>query len=322
MNAWPSSGTISRKQLLCSTAAVAFGTPLLVRSRADAGAPLTFASGGATLSFHIVGEGAPIVFLAGGPGFAAHYLDAIPPYLYGVSGIMLDPRGTGASTTASLSGPITLAQLAADIEALRVALGFDAITLFGHSFGGFVAMTYAQTYPSRVRGLLLIDSAPPDLALEQKLDQLRIARLTPDGHTALLTLHAQSGTDPVENVREQTRIMLPTLFSDPRNAAQFEPFIDSPDDYSPAVAAAVAPDLAAHGQAASLRDLHAPTLAVFGADDPGAALVLQAMRTEFTAPQTALIAGAGHFPWIEQPKNFYNTVLNFLTATGLGGTTP
>jgi pimeloyl-ACP methyl ester carboxylesterase len=313
---------LSRKQLLCGAGAVALGTPLLVHSRAAANQPLTFTSGGATLGFHIVGEGAPIVFLAGGPGFSAHYLDTIPPYLYGVSGIMLDQRGTGASKTPSPQAPITLAQLAADIEALRTTLGFDAITLFGHSFGGFVAMTYAQLYPSRVRGLLLIDSAPPDLALEQKLDQLRIARLAPAGRTALVALHAQSGNDPGENIREQTRLMLPTLFSDPRNAAQFEPFIDSADDYAPAVAAALAPDLAAHSQAASLRDLHAPTLALFGADDPGAALVLQAMREEFTAPQTALVAGAGHFPWLEQPKNFYNTVLNFLSATGLGGSTP
>jgi proline iminopeptidase len=317
-----SSRTISRKQLLCGAAAVAVATPLLADLPAQADSQLTFTSGDATLGYHIVGDGAPIVFLAGGPGFSAHYLDAIPPYLYGVSGIMLDQRGTGASATASPQTRLTLAQLTADIDALRMTLGFDTITLFAHSFGGFVAMAYAQAYPSQVRGLLLIDSAPPDLALEVQLDQLRLARLAPGQRAALTALHAQSGNDPGENAREQLRLMLPALFSDPHNAAQFEPFIDSNDDFTPAVAAALAPDLASHSHVAPLRDLHASTLALFGADDPGASLVIQAMRAEFTAPQTTLLPGAGHYPWLEQPKNFYNTVLNFLTATGLGGTKP
>jgi proline iminopeptidase len=235
---------------------------------------------------------------------------------------MLDQRGTGASTMPDAAQPITIADLVADIEALRTTLGFDALTIFGHSFGGFVAMAYASAHPTSVRGLLLVNSAPPDLSLEQKLDALRIARLTSDQRAALSALHAQPPGGAAENIRDQTRAMLPALFSDPQKATQFEPYLDSPEDYVPAVAAALEPDLAANGRVASLRDLHAPTLLAFGADDPGAALVVRALQAEFTAPQTALIAGAGHFPWIEQPKNFYNTVLNFLTANGLGGSNP
>jgi len=301
---------VNRKTLLRTVVACAIGLPLGLPLRARADDALTFANGDATLGFHLSGSGAPIVFLPDGPGFSADYLSAVVPYLYGVSGILLDPRGTGASQNVAVTPQtMTIANLLSDIEALRTTMGFDTITLFGHGFGGFIAMAYAAEYPAAVRGLILVDSAPPNLALEAQIDPLRIARLQPAQRAALSTLDA----------RDRLRALLPALFSDPANAAQFAPYLDSPDAYVPAVAAALAPDLAAHAALASLRDLRAPVLAVFGADDPGASLVAQALRAELRAPAVVVIPGAGHYPWIEQPKAFADAVRTFLTTNGLGG---
>ncbi|HEY0799033.1 MAG TPA: alpha/beta hydrolase [Candidatus Baltobacteraceae bacterium] len=279
---------------------------------------MTFTNGDATLGFHIIGQGSPIIFLTGGPGFSAQYLDEVVPYLYGVSGIMLDQRGTGASASISLTQQtMTIANCVSDIEALRQTLGFDSLTLFGHSFGGFMAMAYANAHPANVRALLLIDSAPPDLALEQTMEPLRLARLSAAQRAQVIALRAAPAADPAEAVRAQMRAMLPAFFADPANIDSFERHIDSPDEYVPAVSVALTPDLIANSRLGSLRGLRVPTLVLFGDQDPGHLIALHALQAWFTSPTLVTIPGAGHYPWIEQPKAFYDAVRVFLTAQGL-----
>ena len=49
----------------------------------------------------------------------------------------------------------TTAHLVADLEYLREALGISRWLVFGGSWGGLLALAYAQTYPERVLGLVL-----------------------------------------------------------------------------------------------------------------------------------------------------------------------
>ena len=53
----------------------------------------------------------------------------------------------------------------ADLEALRVALGADKLTLDGVSYGTFVAERYAMAHPDRVARLVL-DSVVPAAGLD------------------------------------------------------------------------------------------------------------------------------------------------------------
>lgn len=53
---------------------------------------------------------------------------------------------------------MTWANLTADAEALRQALGFEQWAVLGHSFGGMVALEYALRYPDSLSHLLLMDT--------------------------------------------------------------------------------------------------------------------------------------------------------------------
>ena len=53
---------------------------------------------------------------------------------------------------------MTWDNLTADADALRQSLGFDEWAVFGHSFGGQVALEYVFRYPKRVSQLLLCDT--------------------------------------------------------------------------------------------------------------------------------------------------------------------
>jgi pimeloyl-ACP methyl ester carboxylesterase len=70
-----------------------------------------------------------------------------------------DLRGHGASARTST---YSLEEMRADVHQLAGALGLDRFVLGGHSMGGTVATLFAERYPARLAGLILVDSPPPD----------------------------------------------------------------------------------------------------------------------------------------------------------------
>ncbi len=140
-----------------------------------------------------VGEGkVAIVALAGGPGqaalpFAEEFVRLLGPIAATRDLIAFDQRGIGLSQPLSCHrfelngdtppGP-TIAECAAqlgptrsfyatadsvaDIEALRVAGGYEKLVLYGTSYGTKVAEEYAQAHPSNVEALVLDSVVPPN----------------------------------------------------------------------------------------------------------------------------------------------------------------
>jgi pimeloyl-ACP methyl ester carboxylesterase len=140
-----------------------------------------------------------LVALTGGPGQGG--VDFIPrsrarmrALLHDYRLVMFDQRGTGAAAlrcpalqravgTSDLTVPppgsveacaralgpqrrfYSTADTVADLEALRVALGADKLTLDGVSYGTFVAERYAIAHPDRVAKLVL-DSVVPAAGLD------------------------------------------------------------------------------------------------------------------------------------------------------------
>jgi pimeloyl-ACP methyl ester carboxylesterase len=134
-----------------------------------------------------------VLALAGGPGQAANPLasfiaKAIAPALRGRDLIVYDQRGTGrsdplncrlspalehASTVGRLAeqcalqlgaarGAFTSEESAQDIEAIREALGYEKLVLYGTSYGTKVALEYAERYPEHVEALVLDSVVPPE----------------------------------------------------------------------------------------------------------------------------------------------------------------
>jgi pimeloyl-ACP methyl ester carboxylesterase len=139
-----------------------------------------------------------VVFLiAGGPGQGSAHVyglgdaSAVSLYRYlfpGYTLVAYDDRGTGdsglldcpelqaaitadtervaAATCANEIGPArdfySTGDHAEDLEAVRVALGFDKIALFGVSYGTKLALAYALAHPDHVERMLLDSVLPPE----------------------------------------------------------------------------------------------------------------------------------------------------------------
>jgi pimeloyl-ACP methyl ester carboxylesterase len=110
-----------------------------------------------------------------GTGAAALRCPALQRAL-GTSDLTVPPPGSVEACARAL-GPnrrfYSTADTVADLEALRVALGADKLTLDGVSYGTFVAERYAIAHPDRVAKLVL-DSVVPAAGLDGlEVDGLR-----------------------------------------------------------------------------------------------------------------------------------------------------
>ncbi len=138
----------------------------------------------------------PLFFLTGGPGQAATESFLLLQRAFMRLNqdrdiVLIDQRGTGQSHPLRCTPPeetaadsattdllaACLAQLdadprfyttsiaMADLDAVREALGYEQINLYGVSYGTRAAFTYMRAYPGRVRTVVLDGVAPPQLAL-------------------------------------------------------------------------------------------------------------------------------------------------------------
>lgn len=113
-------------------------------------------SDGLKLHFEVSGKGIPCVYLHGGPGYWSKSFQyfAGPSLEENLQMVYLDQRGCGQSEHSSIK-EYSLNRLIDDIEELRIFLGIEEWLVMGHSFGGILAVKYAQRFPERTKGLIL-----------------------------------------------------------------------------------------------------------------------------------------------------------------------
>jgi len=100
-------------------------------------------------------RGRPMLFLHGGPGAGATPVHRrfFDPSHWRI--VIFDQRGSGRSAPLGEIRDNSTEHLVADIERLRHELGISEWVIFGGSWGSTLALTYAETHPERVAGLIL-----------------------------------------------------------------------------------------------------------------------------------------------------------------------
>lgn len=100
-------------------------------------------------------DGLPVLFLHGGPGSGCTPAQRrlFDPQRF--RAVLVDQRGAGRSQPLGALNENTTADLVADLEIVREALGIPAWIVFGGSWGSLLALAYAQIYTERVLGLVL-----------------------------------------------------------------------------------------------------------------------------------------------------------------------
>ena len=100
-------------------------------------------------------KGIPAIFLHGGPGSGteAGHRSYFDPKIYRI--VLMDQRGCGKSRPHSSLKENTTWHLVEDLEVLRTFLKIEKWVVFGGSWGSTLALSYAETHPTRVLALIL-----------------------------------------------------------------------------------------------------------------------------------------------------------------------
>jgi proline iminopeptidase len=103
----------------------------------------------------------PVLTLHGGPGLTHFYFECFEDFLpqAGVQFWYYDQLGCGFSDQPKDPRLWNLERFTSEVEEVRAALGLDKMVLYGHSWGGMLAMEYALRHPQRLAGLVISNMA-------------------------------------------------------------------------------------------------------------------------------------------------------------------
>jgi len=264
-----------------------------------------------TLHYETVGHGDPVVILSGGPGFAVGYMKPVADVVARRhQAVLFHQRGTGLSAVTSYD-TLTLDGAVSDLEALREELKVNKLTIVGHSWGGMLAMLYAQAHPDRVERIVLIDSGGLTTGFMDSFSKNLQAHETAEDLDAIAYWRdpARKKENPRHAAVETLKAKTASYFFDRRKSSGFRNALHD-DGYEPRVFGALAAAFARYDVREGMKTLHAPVLIIHGRQDP---LVAGGeLHAGIPGSKLVWIENAGHFPWIEQPEAFRKAIEPFL----------
>lgn len=272
---------------------------------------------GTEIYYHMIGQGEPMMILHGGPLLDQSYLY---PQMKRLAAnhllIFADQRVSGRSSADVDPETMTIDQLIKDIEALRVKLKLGRMHLFGHSWGGMLAVRYAMRYPENLRSLILADPMPPTTELwrqEEKGINERITRADTLERRRIMRSE-EFRNRSVRAVEKLMKLSFKIQFYDSTLLDSLQ--LGLPDDYfkRSEIFRHVGPELANFNLVDSLHRITTPTLIMYGDDEPGAKLSGPVYAHAIPGSTLQIIGHSGHFPFIENPEDFFSQVGAFTSA--------
>ena len=280
----------------------------------------TFAkSDGATLGYRLLGSAAAprtLVCHPGGPGMPGGYFgDLCGLASEKVRIVLLDPRGTGASSP-PVDGSYELEEYAADLDELRRHLELERFDLLGHSHGGFVGIVYATTFPDRLDRLVLVCSTPRfSEELQAEADAAFAAHRDKPWYADAIEAQQQRQAWAFSSREEAASLYAREArlwFSDDDAADAFLPEFGRQRPDPEALRYFNTRLAAGYDVRPLLGAIRAPTLILNGADDFFGPRVSARELGAIPGSQSVVIPGAGHFPFADRPEAFRAELEAFL----------
>jgi pimeloyl-ACP methyl ester carboxylesterase len=253
---------------------------------------ITYTHNDSILAYERLGRGAPLVLIHGFP--LDHSIwDEVTPLLTPTFDLILpDLRGLGESVSSAPAW--TMRDLADDLAALLDHLGLESAILAGHSMGGYVTLAFADAYPQRVRGLVLVASqAAADLP-ERKAGR-----------------YAQAQQIAENGIGETVAAMTTKLTADVR----VQKFVhDLMRKQKPAGCIGSLQAMAERADALSVLGANSfPVLLIHGEAD-GLIPLERAREIQAKVPRARVVelSGVGHMPMMESPQQVADALIRWV----------
>jgi proline iminopeptidase len=287
--------------------------------REDRGRTERVRMGEHTLVTYSHGEGSEVLFLLnGGPGLPCDYLR--DPMLRMVDAgyrvVTYDQLGCGASDRPRDPDLWTIERYAEEVETVRSALGLGPVHLLGHSWGGWLAIEYAITFPQGLKSLILSDTCGDMPHLVQELNRLREALGSET--VAMMQRHEAEGT--LEHEEYKAAVTILNYRHVMRLPDWPEPYRRSIADWNMEVYGTMqgpneflyTGNLKDWNRLEEMRGIMVPCLVLVGLHDELTPACAMRMHHAVPGSEIKVFPNSAHLPLYEEPEAYFATLTEFL----------
>jgi proline iminopeptidase len=269
---------------------------------------------GVRLYYKSFGEGPNVLIIP----MAAYLEDVLQPLADDRRVIFYDPRNRGKSDAGELDN-VSLDQQIEDLEMLRKQLEIPQMALLGWSAFGMETALYTIRYPQRVTRLVQVATIAPADAIMEELEDDRNEAIDQDALDEL-DRKAQEGEfaqNPQEYCRRYNNLILPGSFANAKLIDQVPDACENPNEWPQNLLPYFGVLFASYGEydlRPQLDSLKIPQLVIHGKEDGVPLAGARFWLTDKPNARLLVLSPAGHFPFIEQPEQFFMAVKTFLNG--------
>jgi pimeloyl-ACP methyl ester carboxylesterase len=260
--------------------------------------------GSAKIYYEVAGQGPPFVMIHAGVADSRQWNNEFMNFSRTYRVLRYDMRGYGKSEP--VEGEFShMSDLVSLLDTLEI---HEPLVVMGCSMGGGLAMDFALTHPSRVRALIMVDSAPSglelDVARSSKFADVEKA-FDEDDLDRVAELETQIWFDGTGRTPEQVDPAMRKLLWEMNRLALAHEIKELgkrlPNAQTPAFD--------------RLQELDNPVLIIVGAQDtPYTLAAADYMTQKIPSARKVIIEDAAHLPNMDQPHEFQEIVEHFLES--------
>lgn len=253
------------------------------------------------------GSGQPIFLIVGGPAFTSKHLEPIQQQLQDSFKVCRwDMRGVGENAALPIKqGMTVIDQWLLDMAAVMPE---RPVILWGQSWGALQSLLFASRYPERVKAIVLSNPVDPELASIEHIESKRYL------HPYVASKLTLDDMDTDIEQRHRFRSKIASYFVDAETGWDYSAQFDHTDTNSPLNVQVWQEYRQKPLPQGELRQLSTKISAVIYCRQD----VLMPENREYysnalPSVKHQIIDGCAHFPWEEQPAQYYQLLRQWFT---------
>lgn len=271
-------------------------------------------------------DSVPMLFLHGGPGGSCAGFNVFADHVDDRRLVLFDQLGSATSIidVAHAADPSSLWRIerfCGEVDAVRDAYGLDDVVLFGHSWGGWLALDYLCRGATGVRAAVFADTAVSFAEFRASIGR-RVAELSAEHRAVVLSAPTSTSAVAAGAAYDAAALEFYERFvvrGDPALAAE----VYRRQRATPVFRAMQGAD-ELHGDAALLDwdrsadagRLAIPALVLVGEHDHMDPACARALAAAIPGAECVVLPGAAHCPHLERPAEFVSTVMEWVERVG------
>lgn len=256
----------------------------------------------------------PIMFLHGGPGSSHDYLLSLSALGSERPLVFYDQFGSGRSEGRGESSRWTLEAFVEQLASLVQQLELEQFHLYGHSWGGMLALEYMKTKPTNVQSLILASTMYDIPAYRKTTDELLLQISL--GDQAIVRKHEREGRFSSREYQEVVSKWNRTYLwrgSRPERIDSFNGFNDDlyrvmwgPSEFS------VTGSLRDWSATGWMGEIQQPTLVISGEFDEVTPGMSEHAAQLLPNAHYEVVEGGAHLVHVENPESYLTVLRDFL----------